>query len=436
MSAALPQTLEGWLECIEQRHAAAPVRLGLERVQAVLARLPTPSAPAPLIFTVAGTNGKGSVAAMLEAMLAAGGWRVGCYSSPHLLRYNERVRINGEAVSNEALVRAFAAVEAAREEVGLTFFEHGTLAAWCVFCAQALDVLVLEVGLGGRLDAVNVWDADCAIVTTVALDHEAFLGADREAIGLEKAGIFRPGRVAVCGDARAPQTLLEHAERLGTRLWCMGRDFGYQNLQQQWQYWRHQALGDAAGGLLRRSGLAPPALRGANQIANAATALMALECVRERLPVAMQAVRQGLMQVQLPARFQVLPGQPAIVLDVAHNAQAGQTLAANLIHMPFYPRTHAVLAMLADKDAGALLAPLLELVDCWHVASLEGARGQSAAQLGERLKMAGVSAPVQEYETPQAAFDNARRLAGESDRIVVFGSFLTVAQVLRALYSA
>ncbi len=426
---ALPASAAGWLELIEQRHGQA-IELGLERVQAVRTALGASSEA--LIITVGGTNGKGSTCAMLEAILLAAGYRVGCYTSPHLLRYHERVRINGREIDDAALAAAFAAVERARGATPLTYFEHGTLAAWSAFCAQPLDVIVLEVGLGGRLDAVNVFDADCAIVTSVAMDHMEFLGETREQIGFEKAGIFRADRPAVCGDPQPPASLLAHAEAIGARLWVSGRDFGFGGDRQQWGYWRYAAP-PASGALVRRGGLAYPALRGANQLLNAAAVMTALELLRERMPVSMQAVRQGLMLVEVPGRFQVLPGKPAVVLDVAHNPQAAGVLAENLGSMGFYPDTWAVLGMLGDKDVEGVLALLRERVDHWLLASLPGPRGLSAEALAERLRAAGIEADARCFDSPREAYAAARKSAAEGDRIVAFGSFLTVADVLAAI---
>ncbi len=424
-----PQTLEGWLALLERRHGQA-IRLGLERVQTVRAALgPDPSA---VVITVGGTNGKGSTCAILETILCAEGYRVGCYTSPHLLRYSERVRINGCEVDDERLAAAFEEVERARGEVPLTYFEHGTLAAWSVFRAAELDVIILEVGLGGRLDAVNAIDADCAVVTGVAMDHMNLLGDDRERIGFEKAGIFRAGRPAVCGDPQPPATLVAHAAAIGAQLWISGRDFGFGGDRQQWGYWRYSTL-PAGGPLNRRGGLAYPALRGANQLLNAATAITALDTLRARIPVSMQAIRQGLMLVDAPGRFQVLPGKPAVVLDVAHNPQAAGVLAENLSSMGFYPETWAVCGMLEDKDVGGVAVRMRDRADHWLLASLPGERGLSAEKLAERLRAAGVNGAISCFASPAAAFAAARESAAEGDRIVAFGSFLTVADVLAAI---
>ena len=432
----LPVTLSGWLELLEARHGAS-ICLGLERVSKVLAASGSDSSA--VVITVGGTNGKGSICAMLETILRAEGYRVGCYTSPHLTRYNERVRIDGIEVGDEALAAAFADVEAARGNSRLTYFEHGTLAAWKVFCASRLDVIILEVGLGGRLDATNAIDADCAIVSGVAMDHMAHLGNTREAIGFEKAGIFRSGCPAICGDPDPPQSLVEHARTIGAELWVCGRDFGLDGNRQQWNYWHKEMPLSAPRSdiLINRGGLAHPALRGANQLFNAASAITALDTLRARIPVSMQAIRQGLMRVELPGRFQVLPGQPQVVLDVAHNPQAAGVLAKNLGEMPFAPETWAVFGMLADKDVEGVVVRMDACVDHWLPCALSGPRGLEAGALIKRLRAAGVEeSKIEEgFAKPAAAFDVARERAAVNDRIIVFGSFLTVADVLAAIQS-
>ena len=417
----LPETLDGWLGLLEARHGQS-IQLGLDRVRAVRDALDLPQT-CP-VFTVGGTNGKGSTCALLEAVLLAAGYRVGLYTSPHLLRYNERVRIDGRDVEDTVLVDAFAEVERARGDIPLTYFEHGTLAAWVAFCRAGLEAIILEVGLGGRLDAVNVFEPDCAIVTSVAMDHMDYLGDNREAIGFEKAGIFRAGRPAICSDPQPPASLLAHAEAIGARLWVSGRDFGFSGDQNQWAFW-------TAGGS-RRGGLAYPSLRGANQLLNAAAVMAACESVRDILPVPMQAIRQGFMLVELPGRFQVLPGRPSIVLDVAHNPQAAGVLNENLASMGFFPETWAVIGMLADKDVAGVVRLLRDRIDHWLVASLPGPRGLGAEKLAAILREVGVSGDIAEHVSPASAYEVAVGRAAEGDRIVVFGSFLTVAEVMAA----
>jgi dihydrofolate synthase/folylpolyglutamate synthase len=400
--------------------------MGLDRVVAVLGRLDA-NVTWPVI-TVTGTNGKGSTSAMLEAMLRAAGYRTGLYTSPHLMRYNERVRFDGREAADDDLVRALNVVEDARTAVGepvpLTYFEFGTLAALWLFARHAPDALVLEVGLGGRLDAVNAIDADVAIVTSVDLDHRDFLGDTRESVGGEKAGIFRAGRVAVCGDRDPPHSLVDAAERIGARLLVAGRDFDAIAEGTQWRY--RGPRGD-------RYGLPHPALRGRYQLDNAACAITALDALRERLPVSANAVRDGLVGVELAGRFQVLPGRPTRVLDVAHNPHAARALADALGSMGYHPRTLAVFAMLADKDIDGVAAALRDRVDAWYVAPLPGPRGASGEALAAALARAGVPADRIVVERDVAhAWRTARGEAHEADRIVAFGSFLTVAAVSAA----
>jgi dihydrofolate synthase/folylpolyglutamate synthase len=424
----MPPTLDGWLAHLEALHprGSAGIELGLERVAAVKARLAQREA-CPVIL-IGGTNGKGSTCAMLERILLAAGYRVGLYTSPHLLRYNERVRIDGIAADDASLCRAFARVEQARGDAALTYFEFGTLAAWEVFAAAGLDAIVLEVGLGGRLDATNVYEPACAVVTGVDLDHMDFLGADREAIGREKSGIFRAGVAAICGDPQPPQSLVDQALAVGARLQVLGREFGYQRQEQQWSYWGRRDGDDP----VRRGGLAFPALRGERQLANAACALAALDSLRTRLPVAMKDIRQGLGEVQLAGRFQVLPGRPAVVLDVAHNPQAARVLADNLGGMAFHRDTWAVFGMLADKDIDGVIEALRERVTRWLPCTLQGRRAASADFLSGRLLALGLS-PAGRFDSPADALSYAQENAGEDDRILVLGSFLTVAAALHLL---
>ena len=415
------RTLAEWLQYVERQHPQ-PIALGLERVARVLARLGV-RIDCP-VFTVAGTNGKGSTCAMLEAILRAAGFRTGLYTSPHLVRYNERVRVDGREAGDDALCDAFAAVEAAREDVALTYFEFGTLAALWLFAQARLEAVVLEVGLGGRLDAVNVLDADCAVLTSVGIDHVEFLGATRESIGREKAGIFRRGRAAIVADPSPPHSVMEVAQEVGARLLVLGQDFGFAPEDAQWRYW---------GPAGTRAGLAHPALRGGLQLRNAAAAMCALDSLRERLPVGMQHVRQGLAQVALAGRFQVLPGRPQVIFDVAHNPQAAQGLAQDLAGSGFARETIAVLGMLRDKDIAGVVRVVAPRVTRWHLATLGGERGATATELAAILLAEKVSTPVAQHASATLAFAAAREEAGENDKIVVFGSFLTVGEVMAYL---
>jgi dihydrofolate synthase/folylpolyglutamate synthase len=388
-------------------------------------------------MTVGGTNGKGSTCAYLENIIDRAGYRVGCYTSPHLLAYNERVRLNGQPVSDALLCAAFARVEAARQQAGqlaLTYFEFGTLAAWEVFAQAGVEAIILEVGLGGRLDAVNAYEPDVSIVTTVALDHTDWLGPDRESIGFEKAGIYRAGKPAFCADPQPPQSLLDHAANIGADLRLLGRDFGYEKPaaqssenRLQWRWWCR-----SGGQILKRS-LAYPGLRGATQLLNASVALAALDALMDKLPVTMQAIRPGLIETELNGRFQVVPGKPAIVLDVGHNPQAIKVLADNMSGMGFFDRTHAVVGMLNDKDIAAALLPLKGKVDCWHLATLDGLRGTAAETLATVIEQNALGGEVICHPSPLIAMQSAKSQAAESDRILAFGSFYTVAGALEAL---
>ena len=423
----LPTTLPDWLALIESRHAETHIDMGLERVRAVKERMGL-AFDCPVIM-VAGTNGKGSTCAMLESVLLHAGYRVGLYIKPHFLDFNERARINGDMATDAMLVDAFNFVEAQRGDISLTYFEFTTLAIMHLISKAGVDVAILEVGLGGRLDAVNVVDADVAIVTSIDIDHADYLGDTREAIGYEKAGIFRPGKAAICSDPMPPSTLIKHAEDIGADLWLIGRDFNYQGDQQQWSY---------GGRSQRRNALAYPALRGANQLLNASAALAALEVLRLQLPAGAQEVRTGLALVELPGRFQVLPGRPTTVLDVAHNPHAAAALAQNLGNMGFHRYTYAVFGIMADKDIEGVLAPMAGLIDHWCVADLPSPRSAKSAELAQQLaalKPAGAKEEdfsVTSFADPAAAFANAISRAGENDRIVVFGSFYTVAGVMAA----
>lgn len=412
--------LDDWLSRIERLHHRT-IDLSLDRIRAVAGRLGI-GFDCPVV-TVGGTNGKGSTCAMLESILRAAGYRTGLYTSPHLLRFNERARIGGEPATDAALIEQFEAVERSRGATPLTYFEFTTLAILRLFMGARLDAVVLEVGLGGRLDATNLVDADCAIVTSIDLDHMDYLGPTREHIGYEKAHIYRRDRPAICADPRPPQRLLEVARDLGADLWLLGRDFNYQGDRQQWAY---------GGRSVRRTGLPYPALRGANQLLNASGVLAALEALGQRLPVSQQAVRQGLLSVELPGRFQVLPGRPAVVLDVAHNPHAAAVLAENLDNMGFYPRTQAVLGMLRDKDAAGVIDKVADRIDHWYVGGTAGPRGLPGQMLAEVVRERRPQAAVDSFDDVAAAFDAAHRAAAADDRIIVFGSFLTVAEVMRA----
>ncbi|MFZ5594409.1 MAG: bifunctional tetrahydrofolate synthase/dihydrofolate synthase [Pseudomonadota bacterium] len=413
-------SLNEWLAWQETLHPSA-IELGLDRARSVLQRMGLEHPPFPVV-TVAGTNGKGSSVAMLETILRSAGYRTGVYTSPHLLRYTERIRIYTEEIDAGNLCSAFERVDQARGETSLTYFEFGTLAAIDIFAGSRLDVAIMEVGMGGRLDAVNLLDADIALVTSIGIDHAEWLGDTREKIAFEKAGIFRPARPAICGDPDPPQTLIDHAAAIGAPLYRLGHEFGYQVEGSSWSWWSQAR---------RRTALPHPALRGAFQLQNAAAVLMVLELLDDFLPLSQQDVREGLTTVSLPGRFQVLPGLPLRIFDVAHNPHGAQVLAQTLGSQPCAGKTHAVMAMLADKDIAGVVAAMREMVDVWHAAGLSVGRGASAARVVETLQAAGVPAPIHAYNDVATAYAQVVASAQPADRIVVFGSFYTVAEAMR-----
>lgn len=418
-------TLQDWLSYIERLHPKS-IDMGLERVKVVAQRMAIRfDCPA---ITVAGTNGKGSTCAMLESILGQAGYRTGVYTSPHLVHFEERLRLQGEPVSATELIAAFDRVEKARagydREVSLTYFEFTTLAILDLMAGAKLDVAILEVGLGGRLDAVNIIEPDCAVITSIDLDHMELLGNDRESIGREKAGIMRTGRPVIVSDPIPPQSVLDHATEIGADLWRLGKDFNFSGDQQQWGW---------AGRGRRYSGLAYPALRGANQLVNASGVLAALTALRERLPVTAQAVRNGLAFVELPGRFQIIPGQPTLVLDVAHNPHSVAALTANLDAMGYYPTTHAVFGAMADKDLAPMLARIMPLIDKWYFTDLPTPRAATAQALQGFLQAQNKRSQVTTatFTDPLLALQAAMLAADPADRIVVFGSFFTVGGVLK-----
>ena len=423
------KTLADWLAHCERLHPKS-IALGLDRVREVAQRLSL-RFDCPVV-TVAGTNGKGSTCAMLESIALQAGWRTGVYTSPHLVHFEERCRVAGDIVQEQALLPHFEAVEAARtrggDTVELTYFEFTTLAILRLLSQSQLDLAVLEVGLGGRLDATNVIDTDCAIITSIDIDHTEFLGHTRDAIGREKAGIMRAGRPAIVSDPAPPASVVAHAQEIGADLWLSGRDFNISGDRQQWNW---------AGRGRRYASLAYPALRGANQLVNAAGVLAAFEALRERVPVAAQAVRTGLARAELPGRFQIVPGQPTLLLDVAHNPHAIAALSENLDAMGFHPVTHAVFGAMADKDLSPMLARVGKLVDRWYFCDLPTPRAETAAHLCSKWNALQMAAggrrqvPAVSYGSPQAALDAAVAAADPADRIVVFGSFYTVGGVLQ-----
>ncbi len=406
----LPQAtspLAAWLSYLENLHSKA-IDMGLERVSQVAARLDVLK-PAPFVFTVAGTNGKGTTCRTLESMLMAAGYKVGVYSSPHLVRYTERVRVQNAELAESAHTASFAEIEAARGDTSLTYFEYGTLSALWLFKQAQLDVVILEVGLGGRLDATNIVDPDVAVVTSIALDHTDWLGPDRESIGREKAGIFRAGKPAIVGEPEMPHTIADVAQEKGALLQRRDVDWRYSVTQSDWRF------EDARGAL---DNLPLPQV----PQPNAATALAALRA--SGLAVNEQAIRDGIQQAILAGRFQIVSESPRLILDVAHNPHAAAWLAGRLKTLPKTGRVLAVIGMLHDKDIGGTLACMESVVDSWYCAPLEGPRGATAEQLMEHLGQGQTFASVE--QAWRAAMADAR----PEDTVLVCGSFHTVAHVM------
>jgi len=410
--------LDDWLAWQSSLHPKE-IELGLERVAEVWQRL-RPEGLDSTVVTVAGTNGKGSCVAMLEAIYRQGGYRVGAYTSPHLQRYNERIRIDGISCSDERLCRAFDRVDQACQGRGLTYFEFGTLAALDIFAQESLDLVILEVGLGGRLDAVNIIDPDVALITTVDLDHSDWLGTTRQQIGLEKAGIMRAGRPVVLA-SEMPESVYRHAQQVGAKVFTAERDFRV----------KPDSHGFAWTGRVQRyCGLTLPGLRGTFQIHNAAAVLMVSECLSESLPLSLTSIESALQTVQLPGRMQIIPGNPRIVLDVAHNPQAVQSLRDNLEELALDGRWHAVFGILSDKDLTSILPIIAPLISSWHLVDTSGPRGQSADGLLTRMTALGITQNLFNCGNLPTALQSARQLAGTADAILVFGSFLVVGEFL------
>ena len=402
--------LATWLSYLEHLHSKT-IDLGLARVSEVAQRMAVMK-PAPFVFTVAGTNGKGTTCRTLESVLMAAGYKVGVYSSPHLVRYTERVRVQGEELAELAHTTSFAEIEAARGEISLSYFEFGTLSALWLFQQARLDVVILEVGLGGRLDATNIVDADVAVVTSIALDHTDWLGPDRESIGREKAGIFRPGKPAVVGEPDMPLTIAEVASDKGARLLRRDVDWQYDAREQGWSF------RDRQGAL---SDLPLPQV----PLPNAATAIAALRA--SGLKVNEQALRDGVQNAMLPGRFQIISDAPRTILDVAHNPHAAAYLAGRLKTLSKTGRVLAVIGMLHDKDIAGTLANLQTEVDDWYCAPLEGPRGATAEQLLEHLRTGKV------YISVAQAWHAAMADARPEDTVLVCGSFHTVAHVMEEI---
>lgn len=419
-------SLADWLTYLETLHPKT-IEMGLNRVNQVRLRLAlTPEFP---IIMVGGTNGKGSVCAMLESILFCAGYKVGCYTSPHLLHYNERVRTDKKEIDDETLCQVFEQIDIARKDcqTSLTFFEFGTLAAMCVFVKAQVDVAILEVGLGGRLDAVNIFDADCSILTGIDLDHVEYLGDTREKIGFEKAAIFRKNKPAICAEIDLPDSVNQQVASTGANFFQFAKEFGFSKKDAQWDFWGPKGW---------RYSLPFPALRGEKQLQNASTCLAALDTLHELLPVNMNDVREGLAEAVIIGRFQVVSTQPMIILDVAHNPSAASVLSANLVATKPTGRTYAVFAMLQDKDISGVVKELKNDIDFWLVSTTCSLRAATVDYVINEIHKAGITNEkniIHKFPDCVAAFVFACEQATKNDRICIFGSFYTVSDVLQHL---
>lgn len=427
----MKRTLAEWLEWQEQLHLSS-IDLGLDRVGEVANRLQLTTLNMPVI-TVAGTNGKGSCVAMLDSIYRSANYQTGCYTSPHLIHYNERICIGGQPASDEDICEAFAAIDTAREAISLTYFEFGTLAAAYLFRKHAVDLAIFEVGLGGRLDAVNLWDADIALISNIDIDHIDWLGDDREKIGVEKAGIMRQGHPIICGDPTPTDSIKQEADRIGANLLQLGKDFSWEKTQtstDQAAIWLYK-IGDAAPLTLPL-----PALRGRFQLNNASAVLSVVNTFQHRLPVSHSEVAQGLLNARVIGRLQKLGEAPEILADVAHNPQSAAALADFLSESPVQGKTVAVFSALVDKDLAGIVGPLADKFDAWHLIPLEGPRARSPQQLSQNLRDLGITAPIEVHTDISGTLKTLQNMLNYKDRVVAFGSFLVVSGVMRSLREA
>ena len=413
------RTLDDWLAWQTTLHARE-IELGLDRIEAVAQSLNLLDCPFPVI-TVAGTNGKGSTVAMLSAILHHAGYKVGTYTSPHIVHYNERIRIGLRCVNDEQLCRSFEKINTARDEISLSFFEFATLAALDVFHDDQVDVAILEVGLGGRLDATNIIDCDLAFVTSIGLDHTEWLGDTRELIGFEKSGIFRAQTPAICGDIDPPDSIAESAKKTNANLFQLNVDFNYQVAKSSWSFVTEG---------YELHGLPLPSLSGAVQIRNAASVVMGLHCLQEKLPISTDAIETGLREVTLEGRFQRIVKDCEIILDVAHNYDSAKILSENLMALPKPQKTIAVFAILSDKDVKGIIKCLHAHIDDWYISEVNSPRCMKVDQVEQSLMQQSSELKVNVFDSVEKAYSQAQADANEGDRIIVFGSIFTVSEVL------
>ncbi|QRN40596.1 MAG: bifunctional tetrahydrofolate synthase/dihydrofolate synthase [Neisseriaceae bacterium] len=422
------KSLKEWLDYWSIVHDGNEIELGLERVNRVKKQMDW-KIHQPIVI-VGGTNGKGSVCAFLTSIYTQAGYRVGTLISPHLLHYNERIMINGEPVNDEKIIASFERIETKRTTVSLTYFEVNVLSAVDIFVHEEVDIIILEVGLGGRLDAVNIFDADVSVVTNVDLDHQEYLGDTREKIAYEKAGIYRSNRPAVVGEINPDNALLGYIDKINAISLRLGVDYSYECLENQWNFYfkptYHQYAKER-----HRFALPIPTLRGSYQLDNASIALCVIECLYSKVPVSTGSIKKGLLLVSHPARFQILPGRPIVVLDVGHNPHAVKELRKNFLRLPFAKKKIAVFGILADKDIDNILEILKDEFDEWYIATLDTNRALPCVEIEEKLLQNNVKT-VKVFNSIAQAYHSALKGVSEDDRIVVFGSFFTVAEVIKS----
>lgn len=416
-------TLDEWLRWQEGLHFTS-IELGLDRCMSVADKMSLLN-PGYTVVSIAGTNGKGSSANMLCSILANAGYKNGCYTSPHLLRYNERICINGRQVSDEELCESFNRIDQARGDISLTYFEFGTLAAFDIFQRAGIDIGILEVGLGGRLDAVNCLDADVALITTIDMDHENWLGDTRELIGREKAGIMRMAKPAVSAERNPPDTLVNYANEIGADFYQAGQAYQYEMTTGGMWNWQDNKLS--------YKNMPLPSLHNKQQVSNAAGVLKVLSLLADKFPVTRSDIIQGLQEFYLTGRFQIIPDKAQMILDVAHNRQAAELLVNNLKNLPVNGKTHIIVGMLKDKNRKAIFEMLQQIADCWHVVSLDGSRGADAETLNQDLFALQITDNISLYVHVSQALDHVRDIVGPEDRILITGSFLTVGAAIKHL---
>jgi len=419
----MKESLDDWLSWQETLHTTE-IDLGLERIRQVASKLDclTPSFP---IITVAGTNGKGSSVALLESILIAQGYKTGSYTSPHLLVYNERIKLNALHASDKQIINAFEKIDKARGDISLSYFEFGTLAAVLIFSEQNVDVAILEVGLGGRLDAANLWDASLALITSIAIDHENWLGNDRETIAKEKSGIMRTDTPVISGDLNPPKSIKTEAKRIGASLFQINKDFSFKSIDTNYWQWSWPANDKNSNYTLPHS-----ALNGEYQLNNAATVIAGLQAIQQLLPVSLDAIKQGLESVSIIGRLELLSQSPDWLIDVAHNPHSAKALSKYLIQHPTSGKTYALFSMLKDKDIKEVLATMNQHIDEWHIFELEGSRGISLSALKQLMKKAPVTGDIISHDKCSKAIKKLKKHIKNKDKVVAFGSFLVISQVI------